>query len=255
MTRSTFAAPSGVAAIRALSVCSLVFASALLAAPAAAQNDTLTVVNNNVGIRTDNPRNMFHISGGANEDVFAGVGLNPISGPAFNFGYAGGSFGRSAGFFNVRPDNSASAPNPSLRFFTANNPAMIIDNQGYLGISSDSSFNPAFPIHLASGAHVTTGGTWVNASSRALKTGIESLSVGEALETAMRLQPVTFAYKANPEDVHVGFIAEDVPSLVAEPSRQGLSAMDVVAVLTRVVQEQQRRIDELAERLEEVSGE
>ena len=40
-------------------------------------------------------------------------------------------------------------------------------------------------------------------------------------------------------DRHVGFIAEDVPDLVASEDRKGLSAMDVVAVLTKVVQDQQ----------------
>lgn len=37
----------------------------------------------------------------------------------------------------------------------------------------------------------------------------------------------------------MGFIAEDVPDLVATPNRKSLSPMDIVAVLTKVVQEQQ----------------
>jgi hypothetical protein len=35
----------------------------------------------------------------------------------------------------------------------------------------------------------------------------------------------------------VGFIAEDVPDLVSTKDRKGLSPMDIVAVLTKVVQE------------------
>lgn len=50
-----------------------------------------------------------------------------------------------------------------------------------------------------------------------------------------------FAYKVDATDRHVGFIAEDVPELVASPDRKALAAMDVVAVLTKVVQEQERR--------------
>jgi hypothetical protein len=50
--------------------------------------------------------------------------------------------------------------------------------------------------------------------------------------------------KANKTDQHVGFIAEDVPDLVATPDRKGMSAMDVTAVLTKVVQEQQNLIQE-----------
>ena len=47
------------------------------------------------------------------------------------------------------------------------------------------------------------------------------------------------------EEEYVGFIAEEVPDLVATESRESLSPMDIVAVLTRVVQEQQKTIEEL----------
>ena len=64
-----------------------------------------------------------------------------------------------------------------------------------------------------------------------------------------RLEPVRFNYKTDAEDEYVGFIAEDVPDLVASKDRTGLSAMDIVAVLTRVVQAQQERIEELEAKL------
>jgi hypothetical protein len=63
------------------------------------------------------------------------------------------------------------------------------------------------------------------------------------------LNPVTFNYKADKKDDHVGFIAEDVPALVASKDRKGLSSMDIVAVLTRVVQEQQKTIDQLNKKI------
>ena len=78
------------------------------------------------------------IFGAANADVFAGMGVDVVSGPAFNYGYSGNSFGRSSGFFNVRPDASAVAPNPSLRFATANVQRMIITNAGNVGIGTTS---------------------------------------------------------------------------------------------------------------------
>ncbi len=43
----------------------------------------------------------------------------------------------------------------------------------------------------------------------------------------------------------MGFIAEDVPELLATADGEALSAMDIIAALTRVVQEQQRRIEQL----------
>jgi hypothetical protein len=53
---------------------------------------------------------------------------------------------------------------------------------------------------------------------------------------------VKFNYKVDKAEKHVGFIAEDAPELVATPDRKGMSPMDVVAVLTKVVQGQQKFI-------------
>ena len=69
--------------------------------------------------------------------------------------------------------------------------------------------------------------------------------------TALReLQPSRFNYKIDKEEEHVGFIAEDVPDLLANKDRNGLSPMDIVAVLTKVVQEQQKKIEALEARLD-----
>ena len=171
------------------------------------------------------------------------------TGPGVNFGYAGGSYGRSSFFMNMRPDASAVAPNPSLRFLTSDVLRLIIDNEGYLGIGVT---NPSHPIHLASGAHVTVGGVWTNASSRELKNDIHTLDLDEAKKTITDLNPVVYRYKADPAEQHVGFIAEDVPQIVATGDRQGLSPMDIVAVLTTVVKDQQKTIDELTKRIEQL---
>jgi hypothetical protein len=189
-----------------------------------------------VGIGTLNPQGNLHIAGGAGQDVFSGIGPNLVSGPALNFGYAGASFGRGAGFFNVRPDVAAFPPNPSLRFATDNVQRMIITNTGNVGIGT---LAPTNPLQMASGARVTAGGVWTDASSRESKQEIAPLSADAARAALGQLAPVTFAYRADPAERHVGFVAEDVPALVATADRKGLSPMDIVAVLTRVVQEQQ----------------
>ncbi|MDH3441501.1 MAG: tail fiber domain-containing protein, partial [Gammaproteobacteria bacterium] len=125
---------------------------------------------------------------------------------------------------------------------------ITIDRDGNVGFGVT---RPSNPFELANGAHVTAGGVWTNASSRALKENIESLSADAALETLAELEPVQFNYKNDQAEGHVGFIAEDVPDLVAMQDRDGLSAMDIVAVLTKVVQEQQRKIEALEARLEQ----
>jgi hypothetical protein len=194
-----------------------------------------------MGIGTLTPQGSLHLYGAANQDVFAGMGQDLAAGPAFNFGYAGSSFGEGAGFLNVRPDPFAVAPNPSLRFATSNVQRMIITSLGRVGIGV---VNPGHPLQMASGARVTAAGIWTDASSRAYKQDIQPLAADAAHAALERLAPVTFTSRADPAERHVGFVAEDVPDLVATPDRRGLSPRDIVAVLTRVVQEQQRIVQE-----------
>ena len=99
-------------------------------------------------------------------------------------------------------------------------------------------------LYLGNGAK-NVGGVWYNASSRALKENIKPLSTKEALTAFSKLQPVTYNYKTDKSEKVVGFIAEDVPALVAINSRDALSSMDMIAVLTKVVQEQDRKIKKL----------
>jgi len=119
---------------------------------------------------------------------------------------------------------------------------ITIDRDGNVGVGVA---RPIHPLEMASGAHVTAGGVWTNSSSRSRKENISELSLEEALAALAALEPVQFNYKSDTSDSYVGFIAEDVPELVATGDRRGLSAMDIVAVLTRVIQEQQRRIEDL----------
>jgi hypothetical protein len=124
---------------------------------------------------------------------------------------------------------------------------ITIDRDGNVGFAVS---RPEHPLEMASGAHVTAGGVWTNRSSRDSKEQIAELSAADALAAVMQLTPVTFRYKAEQDEDYIGFIAEDVPSLLATSDRESLSVMDVVAALTRVVQAQQRRIEELEARLE-----
>jgi len=125
---------------------------------------------------------------------------------------------------------------------------ITVDRNGNVGFGVA---RPANPFELANGAHVTAGGVWTNASSRELKENIEALSADAALNTLADLEPVQFNYRNDQSEGHVGFIAEDVPDLVAMQDRDGLSAMDIVAVLTKVVQEQQKKIEALEARLDQ----
>jgi len=136
---------------------------------------------------------------------------------------------------------------------TANTVRMLIDNEGFIGLGTTA--NPDAPIHYTNGgtqARLTTAGVWTDSSSRAAKDDIIELNSTEAMDALRALNPVKYHYKVLPDDPKVGFIAEDVPDLVATPERQGLSALDIVAVVTKVVQEQQKTIEQLNQRINEL---
>lgn len=108
----------------------------------------------NVGLGTSVPSSRLHLFGNPTDDVFVGAGPNgpfPTFATAFNFGYGGASFGRGAGFLNARPDASATAPNPSLRFLTADVERMIVTNTGNVGVGTSAPEAPVHAKHTASG--------------------------------------------------------------------------------------------------------
>jgi hypothetical protein len=129
---------------------------------------------------------------------------------------------------------------------------LVFNSNGYLGVGTTT---PSYPLQMASGAYVTTGGVWTNASSREYKKDIKRLSTQKAIDAMKQLDPVEFSYKNDSQEKHVGFIAEDAPELVASKDKKGISSMDVVAVLTKVVQEQQKTIAELSKEMAELKKE
>jgi len=97
-------------------------------------------------------------------------------------------------------------------------------------------------------------------SSRALKNDIEAISPGEAHQVLDHLSPVKYTLKSDPDrETQLGFIAEDVPEQVGTADRNAVNNDHIVAVLVRVVQQQQkalatlsgqRAVDTLQRRLE-----
>jgi hypothetical protein len=74
------------------------------------------------------------------------------------------------------------------------------------------------------------------------------LAVEFAIAALNEHAPVSYRYTADPARAErLGFIAEDVPELVAQSERDRIRTMDMIALLTTVVQEQQRTIASLGE--------
>ena len=188
----------------------------------------------NVGIGTTTPAKTVDVNGDLtvnNNRLFIGNGSAALPSLAF-------AFDGNVGMYKPAADN--------IGLVTNGIEQVRIDQSGNVGIGTTS---PSFPLEMGSGAHVTTGGVWTDASSRQYKENISNLTQEEAIDALATLNPVKFNYKAEKDEEYVGFIAEDVPDLVATKARKSLSPMDIVAVLTKVVQQQQQKIAELEARL------
>jgi hypothetical protein len=184
---------------------------------------------NNIGIGTSDPKQRLEVNGN-------------IQIHEQNSGVAGLMITQSSGETGYIMHNRAS----TLTIGAGSIDRITIDREGNVGIGVA---RPSHPLEMVSGAYVSAGGVWTNSSSRAKKENIAELTPEEALRTLAQLQPVQFNYKSDQQETYVGFIAEDVPELVATGDRKGLSAMDIVAVLTKVVQSQQQQIEQLEARL------
>ncbi len=219
----------------------------------------------NVGIGTNTPGEKVHVVGSAGADLrvrLDGPGGKHVENMYYDGATLAGRFiaatGNTAGnrYFGFIGYNDQDGNRLPIRFFTKDAGGTLrtglfigagqpSGQGGYVGIGTAT---PGHPLEVAGGAYCT-GTTWVNASSRAYKKDITELPADEALDVFKKLKPVTFEYKANPEEKHVGFIAEDVPDLVATADRKGIATMDIVGVLTKVVQQQQEEITELKARI------
>lgn len=128
------------------------------------------------------------------------------------------------------------------RHFALHSDIDLPNNKELLVINYQGNYKNGVKIE----GNVQITGVLTNASSIALKENIAELTGQEAMATLQGLNAVKYNYKAdNQKEQHIGFIAEEVPDLVANSERDRLSPMDLIAVLTKAMQEQQKTIAEL----------
>jgi uncharacterized coiled-coil protein SlyX len=94
----------------------------------------------------------------------------------------------------------------------------------------------------------TTSSGFTQISSRSLKEKVTDLTSQEVTKVLGALNPVKFIYtKDKTKHFNVGFIAEDTPDLLTSSDKQAVKIMDIVAILTKAVQDQQVISGELSD--------
>ncbi len=193
--------------------------------------------NGNVGIGTTNPEAKLHLF----DSTRGNIKMLRTSGLGDDFSYDGGNDSFFA-FTHYGQDSG------QTKFIwndgTGKTDLLTIKNKGNVGIGTSE---PSEKLEVAGNVKCVK---LLETSSRESKENIAELSGKEAVETLKNLNPVKFNFKADSDkNLHLGFIAEDVPELVATSDRKALSPMDIVAVLTQALKEQQNTISALAEKV------
>jgi hypothetical protein len=223
-------------------------ASNQIAPPSAIINGTL-FVSDKVGIGTNSPQSMLHIGDGLPTPPYGGYRPWMVRGTLVSeetdnvfFGLKNEGLDRKDAVIAWGDNPEVVSPDAFRFIFVASQgPA---DGQEIMRLEAKGTV----------GVVKVTGDVYANGilltSSRELKENISELSGSEAVEALKNLNPVKFNFKADSDkNLHIGFIAEDVPKLVATSDRKTLSPMDIVAVLTQALKEQQNTILALAEKV------
>ena len=213
--------------------------------------DTVTAtifIGSKVGIGTSSPNHKLEIHGdggtfrmsATTSDNSSYIDMNNSnSSVRALFGVDGGGFSGAANQFSI-----ATWTNSPIQFFTNQTARMVIDSIGRVGIGLS---NPTHPLHMGSGAHVTSGGVWTNASDISKKYDLAELDYG--LAEVLKMQPATYRYKTDGAK-SIGFIAQEMETIIpevvsGEEGEKGIAYGLLTAVLVKALQEQQVEIEQL----------
>ncbi len=130
---------------------------------------------------------------------------------AATVGFGGGRGGAGAGIANGADASVYATAGKSLELWadaTAGRGIEILTGTGNVGVGTTT---PTLgPLTMASGAYVTAGGTWTNASDRNLKENFASVTPASILEKIVNLPIAKWNYKREDASItHLGPTAQD----------------------------------------------
>jgi hypothetical protein len=194
--------------------------------------------------------------GGGHNNIASGVAAT-IPGGGSNL--AGGNYSLAAGYrARVQLGHHGTfiwADVTEADFTSTGLNQFLIRANGGVGIGTNA---PLHPLHMGSGAHVTAGGVWTNASDRSMKENFASVDVRAVLEAVGDLPIATWNYKNEESAIrHMGPVAQDFVAAfglggddrtIATIDAEGV-ALAAIQGLHQIVKEKDCRIDELEVKL------
>ncbi len=196
--------------------------------PGAPTSSIFMAANGNIGFSEESPDQSLHIKRTGSD--IAGIVLEQTQ-----------SSGELKMFMTTQQGQIGTVSNHKVNLVTNSENRIVITKDGKVAIGN---FTPAYAFQVGTsntGAYCD-GTTWHDVSSITLKEKIRPLNAEDAVSAFQALKPVRFVYKTDKEEERIGFIAEHVPELVATKERKGLSSLEFTALLTKVVQEQQKQL-------------
>jgi len=156
----------------------------------------------------------------------------------------------------VYGDNS----DPNAVSATANHQFVVRAQYMWFGTNNSVTATSGRFLETSTGAYLTTGGTWTNSSSRALKTNFAPVNARATLQKVLQLPIQTWSYKAEGASVrHIGAISQDFNRLFGfGDSAETIATVDADGVAMAAIQglhEELKDRDARIERLEQQSKE
>ncbi|MEK3715857.1 tail fiber domain-containing protein [Paenibacillus sp. FSL R7-0333] len=133
-----------------------------------------------------------------------------------------------------------------IKYYPTSGENCVLD----IGVSNDAG--DRIYLHASGGVYANGSMYWW--SSRELKDNIADIPVKEAKQLLDGLNPVSFKYKGGTKPKTLGFIAEEVPAVLADPDQRAISGMDIIAVLTSVMKDQQKAITRMQKQIDTLQG-
>ncbi|MGG6313688.1 tail fiber domain-containing protein [Paenibacillus macerans] len=133
-----------------------------------------------------------------------------------------------------------------IKYYPTSGENCVLD----IGVSNDAG--DRINLHASGGVYANGSVYW--ASSREIKENIADFQVKEAKLLLDGLNPVSFKYKEGKKERTLGFIAEEVPAVLADNEQRAVSGMDIIAVLTSVVKDQQKALTRMQKQIAALQG-